>query len=590
MSLSTTSASSSERPSASMKDMDSIRERRLRLQNIIRAMRPPTLTSNPSSLISRNPRRLWDKTRLSCFSSSSSTPDPQAPRHHRASNFRPSNQHLPDIMKREGSSQSTPEASRQPTPFSRRPYETRKSRQLMSEDDRSDEDADYTQETLEEIVRGIKSNSKRRRLDNTIRARKLLSIEANPPIKEFLKAGILRPLIPHVQQREDSTLQLEATWALTNLASGTAAHTAAVVDGGAVPVLIEALAGGDEKVAEQAAWALGNITGEELYRNQVVSAGVVTPLLAALHHGRASSATSTSTSSSSSSSSSWSSPVSLVRVVVWVLANIFRHKGLVMEQQERQACIAALKTLLTHTNSEVTVDALWAVSYIAAEDEEGQRELVAADILPDLVTHLGAKEHQKVIPALRATGNLVMGSDDQTDAVLAAGVLPHYNRLLVSPHHNLRREVSWALSNITAGTRSQIQQVIDGGLLPHLVEIIGQNYLDVQREAAWALSNLTTGGSPEQLGQLLLAGGVSALTSVLAVSEITTVGVALSSLQKILKTPDLREEAVRQVRVAQGVQRLEALQGFVDSDIKERATEILDMYFQGNTEGGDERT
>lgn len=45
--------------------------------------------------------------------------------------------------------------------------------------------------------------------------------------------------------------------------------------------------------------------------------------------------------------------VSLVRVVTWVLANIFRHKGLVMKQQERQACVAALKTLLSHTDSEV---------------------------------------------------------------------------------------------------------------------------------------------------------------------------------------------------------------------------------------------
>ena len=65
------------------------------------------------------------------------------------------------------------------------------------------QDAVCTQETLEEIVRGIKSNSRRRRLDNTIRARKMLSKEVNPPIKEFLKAGILRPLIPHVQQREE---------------------------------------------------------------------------------------------------------------------------------------------------------------------------------------------------------------------------------------------------------------------------------------------------------------------------------------------------------------------------------------------------
>ena len=59
------------------------------------------------------------------------------------------------------------------------------------------------------------------------------------------------------------------------------------------------------------------------------------------------------------------------------------------------------------------MDALWATSYIAAGDDEGQREVVEAGIIPDLVNHLEAKERQKVIPALRATANLVMGSDEQ---------------------------------------------------------------------------------------------------------------------------------------------------------------------------------
>lgn len=61
----------------------------------------------------------------------------------------------------------------------------------------------------------------------------------------------------------------------------------------------------------------------------------------------------------------------------------------------------------------VVVDALWAIGYIAEKEDEGQQEVVAAGIIPDLVTHLEAKERQKIIPALRATANLVMGSDEQ---------------------------------------------------------------------------------------------------------------------------------------------------------------------------------
>jgi importin subunit alpha-2 len=36
-----------------------------------------------------------------------------------------------------------------------------------------------------------------------------------------------------------------------------------------------------------------------------------------------------------------------------------------------------------------------------------------------------------VTPSLRALGNIVTGSDEQTDAVLAAGALPVIGKLLV---------------------------------------------------------------------------------------------------------------------------------------------------------------
>lgn len=57
------------------------------------------------------------------------------------------------------------------------------------------------------------------------------------------------------------------------------------------------------------------------------------------------------------------------------------------------------------------VDALWLAGYIAAGDEAGQREVVATGAVPELVRHLGSRERQRVIPALRATGNLALGDD-----------------------------------------------------------------------------------------------------------------------------------------------------------------------------------
>lgn len=64
------------------------------------------------------------------------------------------------------------------------------------------QDGRCSQEALEEVVRGIGSNSRKRRLYSTVQARKMLSAP-HPPLQEFLRAGILKPLIPHVQQREE---------------------------------------------------------------------------------------------------------------------------------------------------------------------------------------------------------------------------------------------------------------------------------------------------------------------------------------------------------------------------------------------------
>jgi len=107
--------------------------------------------------------------------------------------------------------------------------------------------------------------------------RKELSLKQNidDRITRCIDSGCLSVLIAVLKDRShgnDSSLLVDACWALTNIASGSSQHTQAVVDVSGVEAFLRCLTvDNSEEVISQAMWGLGNVIGDSLKFRDVFS-------------------------------------------------------------------------------------------------------------------------------------------------------------------------------------------------------------------------------------------------------------------------------------------------------------------------------
>mmetsp|Transcript_16124 Transcript_16124/g.31600 ORF Transcript_16124/g.31600 Transcript_16124/m.31600 type:complete len:523 (-) Transcript_16124:143-1711(-) len=427
---------------------------------------------------------------------------------------------------------------------------------------------------LPQLCQAIGSDDPNQQLDAAIQFRKLLSIERNPPIQEVIETGVVPRLVQFLTYQNNTDLQYEAAWALTNIASGTNVHTKVVIDHGAIPIFVQLLQSPSEDVREQVVWALGNIAGDSPEcRDLVLQNGALEPLLRLCTP---------------------LAKMSVLRNATWTLSNFCRGKP----QPQFQLVCGALPTLANLINAaddDVLTDACWALSYLSDDQDSSNQKIQAvieANVTARLVQLLNHPNGNVKSPALRTVGNIVTGDDHQTDTVLACQALQALRGLLASPKKSIRKEACWTISNITAGNVTQIQQVIAADIFPSLVHILKNGEFEVQKEAAWAISNATSEGNPQQIAYLVNQAVIPPLCHLFRCPQPKMIMVAMDGIENILRAGRKIQNSIGEnenkfatgVEECEGLDMLEKLQEHDNKEIYEKAVKIIQEYFDPEEE------
>jgi importin subunit alpha-6/7 len=230
------------------------------------------------------------------------------------------------------------------------------------------------------------------------------------------------------------------------------------------------------------------------------------------------------------------------RNVVWAISNICRGKPSPPLDLLLPLLPYISECLSSPGDTEVMVDACWALSYISDGENERIDAVLQAGVVHRLIECLSSSSPTLVTPALRTLGNLLTGTNEQTQVVMNAGVLSGLKQVLGHQKRSVVKESCWALSNIAAGTPDQIQALFDQNVFDEIfrVSLSVEIAPEVKKEALWCMANVTECGTFEQMELLIRAGALVVFVSSIEQSDHPVRRVALEGLSNLIKAGEAK--------------------------------------------------
>mmetsp|Transcript_23996 Transcript_23996/g.44523 ORF Transcript_23996/g.44523 Transcript_23996/m.44523 type:complete len:480 (+) Transcript_23996:175-1614(+) len=354
-----------------------------------------------------------------------------------------------------------------------------KSRQrIRKPEDGSDKLEDIRIEALNEYVELLHEGEVSRAIYGLRAIRKLLSKIIEAPIQQVIDAQVI-PMLVEYLGHDNEEAQLEASWCLTNITSGTSPQTQVVVDAGGLEWFVQHVQSPNSDIRELAIWALGNISADSsALRQAVINTGVIPLMVERLVP---------------------SEKKSLLRIAAWTMLNICNGRPRLLADVSR-VIAPSLVQLMHSDDDELIANASLALSHILRDVLD---IVTRVKLIPRMVELLQNPTRSVILGNLQIAGKLLSMAPDFAEPMQKADIVEALHPLLRSQWPDVRKEACWVLSGIASGPVPVIQSVIDENVFGTLVTMMSREESVIKLEICWVFVNATVSGSKGQRKILL---------------------------------------------------------------------------------------
>ncbi|EFA77535.1 putative importin subunit alpha C [Heterostelium album PN500] len=185
----------------------------------------------------------------------------------------------------------------------------------------------------------------------------------------------------------------------------------------------------------------------------------------------------------------------------WVITNILSGASKYVTFIIQSGGLVRLCSLVSSNDESLREQVIWAIGNIAGDNAQHRDLVLAANVLPMLLTYLRATNAKLSLKRLLiwTVSNLCRGKPKPSLALVGEALPVIANIIATEVDREMMVDALWAMSYLSDATNEDIYEIIKTGVVPRIVQLLNIDEISVLVPSLRTFGNLVTGDDKSTL-------------------------------------------------------------------------------------------